>query len=192
MRKKIESLQHQLETDRTEYEKQIKELRDTVDRYEEKQNEATRFASYQDQVIGKISSDDRVYHEKHHLLYLLSELFHGMAVILYQKEEPSGHFVVEATYGLPDNFEPSSFQAGEGIHGQAVNDQRPELIEDVPEDYVEVNTGLGSSRSYFLYMLPVIRNQQCTGLIELLTFRESDVERIWPGVMKKLVEKEIL
>lgn len=192
LRKRISEMQQRLDQERADYENQVKELQDTIARYEERENEAARIASYQDKVIGKLTSDKKVYHDKFHLLYLLAEIFHGMAVILYKKDEPSNQFVVEATYGLADEFEPQPFREGEGIHGQVVNDRKPELIEDVPEDYVEVGTALGRSRSYYLYMLPVVQNNVCTGMIELVTFRESDVERIWPEVMNKLVEKEIL
>ncbi|MFO8001114.1 MAG: GAF domain-containing protein [Marinilabilia sp.] len=190
--KQILELQHSMEKEKSRHNARENELQEIIKGYEEKQNEATRFASYQDKVIGKLLSDEAVYHDRHHLLYLLSELFHGMAVILFKKDEPSGRFVVETTYGLPDDFEPQSFEAGEGIHGQVVNDGKPELIEDIPEEYFSVNTALGESRNYYLYMLPVIKDNVCTGLIELLTFRESDVERIWPGIMNKLVEKDIL
>jgi len=192
LRKRLNEMQQHLDEEKADHEKQMKELQETIARYEEKENEAARIASYQDKVIGKLTSDEKGYSDKHHLLYLLSEVFHGMAVILYKKDEPSNQFVVQATYGLTDDFEPRPFRPGEGVHGQVVNDRKPELIEDVPEEYVEVGTTLGSSRNYYLYMLPVIQNNVCTGMIELLTFRESDVERIWPEVMNKLVEKEIL
>jgi len=192
LRKRISEMQQLLEEERAGHENKVKELQNTIARYEEKENEAARIASYQDKVMGKLTSDEKVYQDKHHLLYLLAEIFHGMAVILYKKDEPSNQFVVEATYGLTDDFKPQPFQAGEGIHGQVVNDRKPELVEEVPEDYVEVETALGNSRNYYLYMLPIIQNNVCTGMIEMLTFRESDAERIWPEVMNKLVEKEIL
>jgi hypothetical protein len=170
----------------------IKELEDVISGYELRRNEATRFASYQDQVIEKLVRDKKVYKDKHYLLHLLSELFHGMAVIFYKKDEPSGMFIVESTYGLPDDFNPQSFEEGEGLHGQAILNGEASLIEDIPEDYVEVNTGLGNSHGYFLYLLPVIKNNDCVGLVELMTFRETDVRKLWTVVMEKLVASNIL
>jgi hypothetical protein len=115
-----------------------------------------------------------------------------MAVVLYKKNELSGSFAVEASYGLPEEFVIQPFVKGEGLHGQAVEAGSPALVEDIPDDYVPVHTGLGSSRNYFLYMLPVMANNDCTGLIELMTFRETDIQRLWPGVMEKLIEGDVL
>jgi hypothetical protein len=173
-------------------ESKIRELKEIINRYELEKNESTHLATYQDKIIGRIVSDKIVYHDKHHLLYLISELFHGMAAIMYKKDKPSGKFNVETIYGMPEDFEAEAFDEGEGIHGQAVKDKKAGLIEDVPPDYISVSSALGQSNSYFLYMLPVVNNDECTRLIELMTFRETEVERLWPGVMVKLVEKEVV
>lgn len=184
-----EKINHELKQNNI---KKVDELQSIIAGYEAKQNEATRFASYQDQVIKKLTSDRKVYEDKYHFLHLISELFHAMAIVLFKKDEPSGLFVVEETYGLPEDFESPSFEKGEGIHGQAVVGEKPTLIDEVPEEYVPVSTGLGSTRQYFIYMLPVIKEDGCTGLVELMTFKETDVQRLWPGVMEKLVAHGVL
>ena len=192
LRSEIKRIGEELKDTRLIQEQKIKELESVVAGYEAKQNEETRFASYQDKVIQRLVNDPVAKTDKHHLLYLFSELFHAMAVVLYEKDKPSGRFNVQATFGLPEDFELSSFEEGEGLHGQAAADGEATKIEDLPEEYLPVNTALGQSKQYFLYLLPVVKSKKCTGLIELMTFRESDVERIWPGVMKKLVEKNII
>ncbi|PWD99402.1 GAF domain-containing protein [Marinilabilia rubra] len=170
----------------------IDELKSTVDRYEAIQNEATRFASYQDKIVKKLLDSKKVRGDKHHFLFLLSELFHGMAAVLYKKEELKDLFVVEESYGLPEDYSPVPFHAGEGLHGQSVVDGKAIQIEELPEDYVEVNSGLGKSGQYFLYMLPVIKENNCYALIEIMTFRETEVQRLWPGIMEQLVDHGIL
>jgi hypothetical protein len=192
LRSKINDAETYFEEEKEKLYTKIKEFEDIVSGYELRQNEAIRFASYQDGVIEKLVRDERVYSDKHHLLHLLSEIFNGMAVIFYKKDEPSGKFIVESTYGLSDDFNTQPFEEGEGLHGQAILEGKASLIEDIPEDYVEVNTGLGNSREYFLYLLPILKNNGCTGMIELMTFREADVLKLWPVVMDKLVVGNIL
>lgn len=192
LRALIKKNEQSFETDRTKYLSKIDELKEAISGYEEKENEATRFASYQDQVIKKLTSDKMVHTDKHHFLYLVSELFHGMAVVFYGRDKQSDRFIVVSSYGLPEDFEPESFDEGEGLHGQAAEEKMPALIDEVPNEYVKVFSGLGASENYYLYLLPVIEDGVCTGILELLTFRKSDVERIWPEVMAKLVEKKIV
>lgn len=170
----------------------IEALNEAIAGYEEKEHEATRFASYQEKVLKQLIKSGDTGKGKHKLLYSLGELFHGMAMILYKKEEPDGQFIVETTYGLSDEIEIPGFYSGEGLHGEAAAQGVPTLVESVPEDYLTVETALGKSSNYYLYLLPVIKNDECTGFLELLTFKKSRVEDLWPSVMAELVEKGIL
>lgn len=190
--RRLQKIQLQNEQKVMGLKEKIEDLKSTINRYEEIQNETTRFASYQDRIVRKLLASNKAKEDKHHLLFLLAELFHGMAAVLYKKEEPKGLFVVEETYGLPDDFSPGSFQEGEGLHGQAAVEGKATQIEELPEEYIEVNSGLGKSGQYFLYMLPVIKGNECYALIEIMTFRETEVQRLWPGVMEQLVKHGIL
>lgn len=180
----------EFEEDRKRMSRKIDNLEETVSAFEEKENEAARFATYQEKIFQELSRVGG--NDKHRLLYTLGELFHGMAVILYKKGEPKGIFNVEATYGLAEDASVEGFAAGDGVHGQTVTDGKATLVEEIPENYFEVETGLGKSEKYFLYLLPVMQDDECIGLVELLTFRKSEIKELWPKVMKKLVEQEIL
>ncbi len=190
--KRMKEAQLQKEQEVLGLKEKIEDLKATINRYEEIQNEATRFASYQDKIVRKLLDNRKAKENKHHLLFLLAELFHGMAAVFYKKEEPKELFVVEESYGLPEDFTPQSFKAGEGLHGQAVEEGKPNRIEEIPEEYVEVNSGLGKSGQYFLYMLPIVNENECYALIEIMTFRETDVQRLWPGIMGQLVKHDVL
>jgi hypothetical protein len=192
LRKALDSSKRGMEEEVSRCRQKIDSLNEVITAFEEKENEATRFATYQEKVMKQLLKSGSSGKDKHQLLFSLGELFHGMAVILYRKGEPDGRFVVETTYGLSEEIEIPDFHSGEGLNGQAVLDGVPTLVEPVPEDYLEVESGLGKSSNYFLYLLPVIKNDECIGLLELLTFKKSQVEDLWPSVMRQLVEKEIL
>lgn len=180
------------EEDKNQMSRKIKNLQETVAAFEEKENEAARFATYQEKILQQLSRFGEEGRDKHRLLYALGELFHGMAVILYKKGEPNGIFNVEASYGLPEDASISGFVPGEGLHGQTVMDGKASLVEEIPENYFQVETGLGRSENYYLYLLPVMGEDDCVGLVEILTFRKSKIKELWPQVMKKLLEQEIL
>jgi hypothetical protein len=192
LRALVDTLRKEKEHEIDRCNQKLDALNEVIAGYEEKENEATRFASYQEKVLQQLIKSGKAGKGKHKLLFSLGELFHGMAVVLYKKEEPEGQFSVEASYGMSEEMEIPGFYSGDGLHGEAVAQGIPVLVEPVPEDYIEVETALGKSNKYFLYLLPVIKNEECTGLFELLTFKKSRVEDLWPSVMGQLVEKGML
>ena len=192
LRERINQLEQTTGEERRQFQHKIDGQNEIIAAYEAKENEQTRFASYQEKVLKKLINSNAAGKDKHQFLYSIGELFHAMAVVLYKKEEQDGHFVVEATFGIPDDAEVSGFEEGEGLHGQAASDGKPLLVEPVPEDYIEVETALGKSDEYYLYLLPIVKENVCTGMIELLTFKRSQVSDLWPSVMEQLVKKEII
>jgi hypothetical protein len=168
-----------------------KYLKSLIVEYEEKETEAQRFASYQDRIIKKLVNTGKG-DSKHHFLHLLSEVFQAGAIVLYKETEPSGQFAVEETYALPDGVEPAPFAAGEGLNGQAVADGKAMAIEEVPEEILTVASGIGSAKGRFLYLLPVMKEERCQYLIEMVTFRATDAEKMWENISTIIVEKGIL
>ncbi|MGQ1890209.1 GAF domain-containing protein [Thermophagus sp. OGC60D27] len=189
---RIKKYKEELINTRYKSNRKIQELTNTIVEYEKRQNDKMRFASYRDKVVQKLIQDPEIRTNYHHFLFLLAELFHGMAIIWYKKDKPEGPFIVEKTFGLPDDFEPKPFFEGEGLHGQAITDRKPTVVEEIPPEYCPVETALGESKSYYLYLLPIIKENECTGLIEVMSFKASDAEHLWPETMEKLVEHDIL
>ncbi|SFE29138.1 GAF domain-containing protein [Thermophagus xiamenensis] len=188
----LKKYKNKLEDERIKSEQKIRELENLIAEYARKDDEEKRFVSYQDKIIQKLVTDSRVQSDKHHFLFLLIEFFQGMAAIWYKKEEPDNQFNVEASFGLPEDFEPKPFVEGDGLNGQAVTDKKPLMVKDVPADYVSVETALGKSKNYFLYLLPILKEGECVGLIEIMTFKDCDAERHWPAIMEQLIKKNIL
>ncbi len=59
------------------------------------------------------------------------------------------------------------FKIGEGIIGQAVLEKRPLVFEDVPEDYMVVQSGLGKSVIKQILIIPLLLNKEVIGVLEL-------------------------
>lgn len=62
---------------------------------------------------------------------------------------------------------PEQFEAGEGLLGQAAADRRIRRIDDVPEGYLTVGSGLGRGLPRQLFILPAATDRQVNAVLEL-------------------------
>ncbi len=166
------------------------QLKEKIKEFEDKENEALRLSSYRDIIIQQITQ--KKIKDKHNLLHLLAEIFQAGVIVLYKEIEQKQEFDVEATYAVPENFEPSSFKLGEGLNGQAAKDGKPMVVDNIESEYIAISSGLGKTEQGSLYLLPVMKDDKCIYLIEMLAFVEEDVSKVWLDLSNKLVEKEIL
>lgn len=71
------------------------------------------------------------------------------------------------------------FEYGDGLVGQAALEKKSILFSEVPENYIQINSGLGSTAPKNILLFPFIYEQETKGIIELGTtheFREIDME----------------
>ena len=64
----------------------------------------------------------------------------------------------------------NAFRVGEGLVGQCALEKERILITDVPEDYVQINSGLGSAAPRNIVVLPVLFEGEVKAVIELASF----------------------
>jgi signal transduction histidine kinase/HAMP domain-containing protein/ActR/RegA family two-component response regulator len=76
-----------------------------------------------------------------------------------------------AGYGYQERKHLStSFRLGEGLVGQCAKEKTRILLTDVPGDYVQINSGLGSSPPLNIIVLPVLFEGAVLAVIELASF----------------------
>ena len=63
---------------------------------------------------------------------------------------------------------------GEGLMGQAWQENDTLLINDVPEEYINIRSGLGGSHPKAILMVPLTVNQEIQGVLELASFRDFE------------------
>jgi CheY-like chemotaxis protein/HAMP domain-containing protein len=64
------------------------------------------------------------------------------------------------------------FKIGEGLVGQTALEKQSIIITDVPEDYVKINSGVGEASPLNILVIPLINDEQVTGVIELGSFQK--------------------
>ncbi len=63
---------------------------------------------------------------------------------------------------------------GEGLAGQAWQENGIILINDIPEDYVNIRSGLGGSNPRAVLMVPLQVNEETQGILELASFKDFE------------------
>ncbi len=69
-------------------------------------------------------------------------------------------------------------QYGEGFVGATAIEQKPLFVEKVPENYLDISTGLGRAKPNLLVFVPLIYEQNTVGVLELATLKDlSEYEK---------------
>ncbi len=82
----------------------------------------------------------------------------------------AGHdrlMVMVGGYAMAVGTPPAAFAMGEGLVGQAAASRRVLHVRDVPDDYLTIRSGTGSTLPRAVVVLPVLFEGECLGVIEL-------------------------
>ncbi|TAH18566.1 MAG: GAF domain-containing protein [Cytophagales bacterium] len=94
-------------------------------------------------------------------------------------------FVAGYAYHLPDS-QLLRFEFGEGLAGQVAKSGKAICINDVPQDYITVISGLGKATPKYMMVLPIITGQSVMGVIEIASFNLLGEEEL--NFAKQVVE----
>lgn len=75
-----------------------------------------------------------------------------------------------ARYAYYSDEKPPVFKTGETIPGQAAKDKKIIIIQNIPDSYIPVVSGLGSSKPKNIIIVPVIHKDDTLGIIEVAVF----------------------
>ncbi len=112
------------------------------------------------------------------LLEICNKIEAGQAA-LYLKKDVDGNRVLEMTssYALPMNETHATvFNFGEGLVGQSASMKKSMYIDDIPEGYVKIVSGLGSASPQFLSIIPLLHGEDIVGVIEVASFKNFNKE----------------
>lgn len=96
----------------------------------------------------------------------------GQGALYLVQEEDNKRFV-QLTAGYALSVSESAvirFEFGEGLVGQCAAVGKALYIDDIPNGYIKILSGLGSASPKFLFIVPMKNQEQVTGVIELASF----------------------
>lgn len=66
----------------------------------------------------------------------------------------------------------NEFELGQGLVGQAGLEQKRIIVSDIPNDYIQISSGLGAAKPLRVVVLPVLFENTLLGVMELATFTQ--------------------
>ncbi len=105
----------------------------------------------------------------------------GVAVAALYVREDTGRLQRVAAYGFSKEVEdkPQAFYSADGLVGQAAFENRVLQLDELPENYLTVTSGLGQTAPRHVLIVPVAHDGQVNGVAELAFLRalnKRDIE----------------
>jgi hypothetical protein len=113
-------------------------------------------------------------------LHLLADRFQMVQGVFF-KEETENQYEATDLYAWCRDETPASFYAGETLSGQVVVNKKLLYLTQVPENYITVFSGLGSSTPSYLLIVPFINGERVEAVVEAAFFRpleQMDIDTI--------------
>ncbi|WP_112466159.1 HAMP domain-containing protein [Streptomyces triticisoli] len=90
------------------------------------------------------------------------------AFYLAEESERGARLRLVGSYGRPDDdTRPTRFSFGRSLVGQAARSRRTITVDELPQGYVTISSGLGEAVPAALVLLPILFEDQVLGVIEL-------------------------
>ncbi len=125
------------------------------------------------ELAGAIRQGATVNEKLDNVLRKINRHFEVSQGLVYVKEAGSGQLVLQASYAFVNTeSDPRNLVQGEGLTGQAVKDQKPYFIKDIPEGYLKVISGLGESLPKSLLIIPCVADGEVRTVFELSSLQE--------------------
>jgi CheY-like chemotaxis protein len=101
----------------------------------------------------------------------LVPLFKGGVGLFYSYDDTRLRLDLLGSYGLRlDNRSADYYTPGEGLVGQCATDRKPILLDNLPENYVHIDSGSGEAAPRSVAILPVLYRGCLIGVLELAGF----------------------
>jgi CheY-like chemotaxis protein/putative methionine-R-sulfoxide reductase with GAF domain len=102
------------------------------------------------------------------ILNYLAPVLNAQIAAMYLLEDEKLNLTSSYAFTRRKNFS-SSFEIGENLVGQAAMERKQIVVENIPEDYIAINSGLGSTRPKSIIVTPIINDDELEGVLELGT-----------------------
>lgn len=111
----------------------------------------------------------------------------GGLFLLNEDKEQQPYLELVACYAFDrKKFIEKRIAIGEGLVGQAFQEQDIIYLTDIPKDYINITSGLGQANPTSLLIVPLAVNEQIHGVIEIASFRTFESHEI--DFVKKIAE----
>lgn len=182
----------------------IKTKKETIVYLEKKKTDETRQETQRNDLEGKNEIDvERLTsaidtsgeHFLQQALNKVCDLLQAGQGAIYLVGDNDGKKELELKYGfalaVAETAAPR-FEFGEGLLGQVAASGKSVYLDEVPEGYITIISGLGASYPRYLFILPLIEDKKVKAVMELATFKpmlenlRSQLEQVGSFLASKL------
>ena len=172
---------------------EIKILDDDTSKKDENSNDVSQdelldIENYIKKILPKEDSklDLIKYTEK--ILSNIAKEFNIVQGLFFVKEKESDIFNITGKYAYFGEEEPNSFKSGETLSGQVAKNKTVLNLKEIPENYVTILSGLGSSSPNHLIIIPIVFNNETIGIIELASFKQfkKNFNELFKGMSEQI------
>ena len=121
--------------------------------------------------IGRTQNEQALYNK---ILSALCQQFEASQAAVYLTKTAEDKRLVELTASYALSMAESqtlAFEFGEGLVGQVAKEGKMLNIDNVPDDYLQIVSGLGSASPSNLLILPLKQEDQVYGVVEIASFK---------------------
>lgn len=150
---------------------------------------------FQDRGMAQISHLLRQYNDDIQLLAqkLISEIVkyvganQGGFFILMQEGHTDPYLELTACYAFDkEKYQQKKIFLGEGLLGQTMLEKKTVHLKDIPENYIQISSGLGEGIPKSILILPLFTEDSVEGIIELASFHVLEEYKV--DLLNKLAE----
>jgi len=95
--------------------------------------------------------------------------------LVFMMNEDDRLFHLAGEYAYFSEEKPQSFPFGETLPGQVAKNKKMLNISDLPDGYITILSGLGKSNPHHLIIAPIVKGDECIGIMELASFKSFGV-----------------
>ncbi len=141
-------------------------------------------------VLVSNSSDLKTFANQ--LLSKLSKHYEIGLGVCYFKTELSDNYAVQGVYGLKIEEVQNEIYELNGINGECISRKEAIIVNEIDEDYFNIESCSGLSKPKHIYLLPIVINDLTVGIIELATFKKINIENHWDSIGNAISELKVL
>lgn len=100
-------------------------------------------------------------------------------IFLLRGEEDDRHLELASCYAYnKERIREKRIEIGQGLLGQCVLEKETLYLLDVPQDYVQITSGLGEATPSNVVIVPLMINEEIYGVVEIATFNPLEKYRV--------------
>ncbi|MDX1627758.1 MAG: GAF domain-containing protein [Fulvivirga sp.] len=183
-KKKSESLVEEMDERNAELRKSEQKLKDNIKKIEEQQEEEKR-RNWATQGIAQFSnlmrsnkSSEELYQQ---IVYDLTKYIKANQcwLFLVNTDEDDVKLELKACYAYDRHkYLEKTIEPGQGLVGQAYLEKKHIYLKEVPEEYVNITSGLGKAPPRSILIMPLIVNEEVQGIFEIASFNHFDEHEV--------------